>query len=66
VYVADAIPAKPSLAPWGPPVDSKQTIAGSTSFNLGGREAAYVLLWLTDTGRTSGFFETSIAELNVS
>ena len=66
VYVADAIPAKPSLAPWGPPVDSKQTIEGSTSFSLGGREGAYVLLWLTDTGRTSRFFQTSIAELSVS
>jgi serine/threonine-protein kinase len=66
VYVADGIPARPSLAPWGPAVDSKQTIEGSTTFNLGGREGTYVLLWLTDTGRTSGFFATSIAELNVS
>jgi tRNA A-37 threonylcarbamoyl transferase component Bud32 len=66
VYVADATPAKPALAPWGSPVDSKHTIEGSTTFNLGGREGADVLLWLTDTGRTSGFFETSIAELNVS
>jgi hypothetical protein len=66
VYVADAIPAKPSLAPWGSPVDGKQTIEGSTTFNLGGREGADVLLWLTDTGRTSGHYETSIAELNVS
>jgi hypothetical protein len=66
VYVADAIPAKPALAPWGPPVDGKRVIEGSTTFSLGGREGADVLLWLTDTGRTSGFFQTSIAELNVS
>jgi serine/threonine-protein kinase len=66
VYVADALPAKPSLGPWGTPVDSKQTIDGSTTFSLGGREGAYLLLWLTDTGRTSGFYETSIAELSAT
>ena len=56
----------PMLVACGHGHDSKQTIEGSTSFSLGGREGAYVLLWLTDTGRTSRFFQTSIAELSVS
>jgi serine/threonine-protein kinase len=66
VYVADAIPNPPALAPWGQPVDSKQMIDGSTTFNLGGKQGSVVLLWLTDTGRTSGFYETAIAELSVN
>ena len=58
--MANAVPDPPSLAPWGPPVDSKQNINGSTTFNLQVHRGAAVLLWLTDLGPT---FQTSIAEV---
>jgi putative peptidoglycan lipid II flippase len=63
VYVAAAVPNPAALAPWGPPVDSKQNISGpTTTFNLHGQTGGAVLLWLTDLGPT---FQTSIAEVTI-
>jgi hypothetical protein len=45
----------PDLASWGDPVASKDHISsGTTSFDLGGRNGAAVLLWITDLGAGSG------------
>ncbi|HEX3539254.1 MAG TPA: serine/threonine-protein kinase [Acidimicrobiales bacterium] len=64
IYVADAVPNPPALAPWGSPVDSKQNVTGpTTTFDLHGRSGAAVLLWLTDLGPT---FQASIAEVTLS
>ena len=63
VYVAGAVPDPASLAPWGPPVDSKQGINGSTTFNLQGHRGSAVLLWITDLGPTS---QTNVAEVTAS
>ena len=63
VYVANAVPDPPSLGPWGPPVDSKQNINGSTTFNLQGHKGSAVLIWITDLGPT---FQTSIAEVSAT
>jgi putative peptidoglycan lipid II flippase len=62
VYVADAVPEPPALAPWGAPVDSKANINGSTTFDLHNRSGRSVLLWITDLGTT---FQASIAEVAV-
>lgn len=50
VYVADA--AGSALDDWGTPVDQKTDIAGDTTFDLSGRTARAVLLWITDPGPT--------------
>lgn len=60
VYVADAVPDPASLAPWGSPVDSKQGINGSTTFDLHGQRGSAVLLWLTDLGPTD---QATVAEV---
>ncbi len=62
IYVADSVPNPPSLAPWGAPVDSKQNIPGSTTFNLHNQSGRAILVWLTDLGPT---FQASIAEVSV-
>jgi hypothetical protein len=62
IYVADSVPNPPSLAPWGAPVDSKQNIAGSTTFDLHNKAGQAVLIWLTDLGPT---FQASIAEVSL-
>jgi tRNA A-37 threonylcarbamoyl transferase component Bud32 len=48
VYVADT--AGPKLADWGTPVDSHDNIAGNVDFDLKGRQAGAVLIWITDAG----------------
>ncbi|MDQ1364079.1 MAG: eukaryotic-like serine/threonine-protein kinase [Acidimicrobiaceae bacterium] len=60
VYVADAVPNPASLAPWGSPVDSKQSVNGSTTFDLHGQRGSAVLLWLTDLGPT---YQATVAEV---
>ncbi len=60
----------PDLASWGDPAASKDHItAGTTSFDLGGRNGAAVLLWITDlgdgSGDSSGRIHAQIAELSV-
>ncbi|MDQ1428050.1 MAG: eukaryotic-like serine/threonine-protein kinase [Acidimicrobiaceae bacterium] len=62
IYIADSVPNPPSLAPWGAPVDSKQNIAGSTTFDLHNQSGRAILVWLTDLGPT---FQASIAEVSV-
>jgi len=63
VYVADAIPNPPSLAPWGTPVASQQGINGSTTFNLNNSRGSAILLWITNLGPT---YQASIAEVSAS
>lgn len=48
VYLAD----KPGrrLEDWGSPVASRREIDGDTTFDLGGRRAGALLLWITDPG----------------
>ena len=60
----------PDLAGWGDPVASKDHItAGTTTFDLGGRSGAAVLVWITDlgdgSGDSSGRIHAQIAELSV-
>jgi len=50
VYLAPS-PAT-DLAGWGEPVATADGIAGNAQFDLGGRRAAAVLIWITDTGPT--------------
>ena len=63
IYVANSVPNPPSLAPWGSPVDTRQNIAGSTTFDLQGRQGSAVLLWLTNLGPNN---QASIAEVTAS
>jgi eukaryotic-like serine/threonine-protein kinase len=63
VFVANGVPDPAAMAPWGKVLDSKQSIAGNVTFNLGGTEGSAVLLWLTDLGPSN---ETAVAEVQVS
>ena len=60
VYLADT-PGK-SLKDWGDPVASRSNLSGDVSFDLGGRKAGAVLLWITDPGQGN---KTEIGELSV-
>ncbi len=52
-------------AAWGAPVATKRGIdRGTTTFDLGDRTGAAVLLWITDLGE--GNSVVSIGELNLS
>ena len=63
VLVADS--PKSTRQAWGDPVDSKKSIdAGTTTFDLDGRNGGAVLLWITDLG--DGNSTVSIGELRVS
>ena len=62
VYLADAVPDPAELAPWGPPVAAKAGGSGFTTFDLGGRQGAAVLFWLTDLGPGN---QTAIDELSL-
>jgi serine/threonine-protein kinase len=48
VYAADT--AGQTLADWGTAVDAKTNIAGNIDFDLRGRQAGAVLIWITDAG----------------
>ena len=50
-------------AAWGEPVESKRINRGTTTFDLGGRTGAAVLLWITDLGQ--GNSSVSIGELSL-
>ena len=63
VFAASAVPDPAAMAPWGKALDSKQSIAGDATFNLGGTEGSAVLLWLTDLGPSN---EAAVAEVQVS
>jgi hypothetical protein len=63
VFVADSVPDPPSLPPWGTPIDSKQNINGSTTFDLHGHKGSAVLLWLTDLGPTN---QATVAEVTAN
>jgi serine/threonine protein kinase len=63
VFVANAVPNPAALAPWGSPVDSKQAIDGSTTFDLHSQRGSAVLLWLTDLGPT---YQATLAEVTAS
>jgi hypothetical protein len=60
IYVANAVPDPPALAPWGPLVASKQDINGSTTFDLNGQRGSDILLWITDLGPSN---QVSVAEV---
>jgi putative peptidoglycan lipid II flippase len=53
-----------SVSAWGQATDAKSSIAGSTSLNLGGKKAQYVLLWITNLGPSP--FRVDIGEVRVS
>jgi eukaryotic-like serine/threonine-protein kinase len=61
VYVAGEPPG--DLNAWGPPVDSKSNIDGSTTFSLKGHKGSVVLLWITDPGTD---FRAQIAEVKAT
>jgi serine/threonine-protein kinase len=53
IYVADS--PKPDLAGWGQPVTEKSGVSsGTTTFDLGGRKGAAVLIWFTNLGDGAG------------
>lgn len=60
-YVAQA--DEPTLAAWGQPTAQKSDIPGSTTFDLGGRQGRWVMLWMTNTGPR---LSLDINELSVS
>jgi len=61
VYLATE-PGK-QLADWGNPVVSKQGPDGDATFDLGGKRAGAVLLWITDPGTES---RIEVAEVTLS
>jgi hypothetical protein len=64
-YVADS--SAPRLAEWGTPTDQKSNNPTVTTFDLGGRQGSWILLWMTNTGTGSALAnQISIAELDVS
>ena len=60
VYVADRPAA--DLVGWGQAVSQRSGIGGDADFDLGGRRAAAVLLWITDPGPDN---RTEVAEIVV-
>jgi len=63
IFLADA--PKSTLQAWGSPVVSNNDVGGGqTSFDLGGRSAAAVLLWITDLGDANSL--VSISEVTFS
>ncbi|HVN49879.1 MAG TPA: hypothetical protein VMT43_00525, partial [Acidimicrobiales bacterium] len=65
VYESES-PAPPTtLAGWGAAVDRRISIAGSTTFDLHGHLARYVLLWITDLGDGPPRVHAEIDELAV-
>jgi serine/threonine protein kinase len=60
-YVSNNDP--PTLAGWGAPVSRQNDIHGSTTFPLGGRRGAWVLLWMVDPGRAR---EAEITRVSLS
>jgi serine/threonine-protein kinase len=61
VYLADAPAA--ALADWGKPVATLTGINGAADFDLKGRQAGAVLIWITDTGTNH---KAEIAEVRVT
>ena len=49
VYAVDGAPPS-NLAGWGKALDHHDAIAGSTTFNLHGKKAGAVLIWITHLG----------------
>ena len=58
-----SVAAGQPLSAWGQPVDGHTGINGSTSFNLGGHRAQYVLLWITYLGPADS---AAVSELSVN
>ncbi len=63
VYVADA-PGQ-ELSDWGEPVAEASNIPGNATFDLGGVEGRFVMLWVTDLGDKPEPTYVEIAELAV-
>lgn len=64
VYVADHDSSW--VTGWGTAVSSQTAIDGSTTFSLGDRRGSWVLLWLTSTGVTNGYYQMSVTQLSVT
>jgi len=65
VYVASDDPR--TLAGWGDPVATNEHVAaGTTSFELGDRNAGAVLIWITDRGDDAGKAPAALTEVRVS
>ena len=56
-------PTPTDLAGWGTPAAEQTSINGSTTFDLGGRPAGAVLIWLTQLGSDG---RAEINEVSVS
>jgi serine/threonine-protein kinase len=68
IFVADG--PKQNFSDWGNPVAVKENIApGTTTFDLGGKKAGAVLIWITNIGNNTtddaGRFHTRIAEVSI-
>lgn len=64
VYVADG-PAT-DLAGWGEPVAGRADIGGDGRFDLGGRDGAAVLVWITDLGEGAPEARVEVSDAVVS
>ncbi|MDQ6726494.1 MAG: protein kinase [Actinomycetota bacterium] len=63
VFVADA--PKSTIQAWGQPVATNNDVGGGdTTFDLGGRSGAAVLLWITDLGNANS--SVSIGEVSIT
>ena len=62
IHLSDTL--APTVDGWGPAVDAHTNIGGTQRFDLGGRRAQYVLLWITDLG-ASNPPRMEVSEINV-
>ncbi len=60
---ATAVATGQSVSAWGSPTATQTDIRGNTTFDLGGHQGRYVLLWLTNLGPAD---QASIAEVTVT
>ncbi len=63
VYLADS--PRRRLDQWGDPVAAAEAITGDAAFDLGGRDARAILLWITDLGDGPPRVRVEIAEVLV-
>jgi hypothetical protein len=67
IYVADGSSAPSTLAGWGEPVANITGTGREVTASLGGATARYVLVWITDLGRSAGGgYRFSLAEAKLS
>lgn len=62
-YAAGSEPAGNAVAAWGRPTAAISHIRGTATFDLGGHEGAWVMLWLTNLGPSD---QVTIADVTIS